>query len=267
MAKAKQEAQVNKSSFLKSLNKKKTAAKAAAKSERPQGILDDNAIMQRLGLDAPGDSVTLDACVSAIKLGFAKKDQNRPYLSFMYSITSNSPHTNVGKGLIVSNYHELTEASNDKGEVWRTEEEAFEQLFFEFQGIGETTTDWQDPLSEAVDTAEKLTKDKTALSITLSVYEKKRDKSLGLNVRPNPINVDNSDLDEDEDNDEGNEEEDSYADWVGYEVVWKDDEGEVTFEVASYDEQGETFTGKDSEDDEYTAPCDECTIVEEEDED
>ena len=113
MAKAKEDTQVNESAFLKSLNKAKAAAKAASKAERPNGPLDDAAIMARLGLDSEGDRITVNGRVSKVQMGFAKKDTARPYFRFAYSLTENSPNSDKGKGLIVSTYHELTEAEKD----------------------------------------------------------------------------------------------------------------------------------------------------------
>lgn len=250
---AKEEKQVNEAQFLKSLNKKAAAAKAAAKAERPSGIMTDAMIMKKLGLEDEGDSITLAARVSKIQFGYAKKDTDRPYFRFAYALSENSPNTDEGKGMIVSNYHELTEAEKD-GEVWRSEEQAFEQLFFEFQAIGESTKDWKDPVQEALKAAKRHTAEKTEIQVMLSVYAK-RDGSVGLNIRPDTVApADNSDL---EDEEEGDDEGD-LNDFVGGWVTWTDDEGSVDFKVTAYNEEEETFTGVDEDDDEYEAPVAEC---------
>jgi hypothetical protein len=254
MAKAEKDTQVNEAAFLKSLNKKKAAAKAAAKADRPTGMLDNAAIMARLGLEEENDRITVSARVSKIQMGFAKKDTNRPYFRFAYSLTENSPNSNKGKGLIVSNYHELTEATKD-GEVWRTEEQAYEKMYFEFQSLGEVTKDWDDPLAMAVEAAKKHTKNKTEIQISLSVYS--GEKGLGLNI--SVVNVlDNSDI---EDSDEESEDEDEvpFSEWVGGWVTWTDSTGSADFKVESYDEDNDTFSGTNEDDEEYTdAPTGEC---------
>ena len=267
MAKAKEDTQVNESAFLKSLNKSKAAAKAAAKAERPSGSLDNAAIMARLGLEEEGDRITLNGRVSKVQMGFAKKDTARPYFRFAYSLTENSPNSGKGKGLILSNYHELTEAEKD-GEVWRTVEEAYEKMYWEFQALGERTADWADPMAEAIAAAKRQTKDKSEIQIQLSVYS--GNKGLGVNI--SVVNVlNNDDLGEDTESEEEDEEEEgevSLADWVECLVKWEDATGAVEFRVESYDEDNDTFTGTDDEGTEWgPAPTSECTYIEEEDED
>lgn len=252
---AKEEKQVNEAQFLKSLNKKSAAAKAAAKAERPTGIMTDAVIMKKLGIEDEGDSITVAARVSKIQFGYAKKDTDRPYFRFAYALSENSPNTDAGKGMIVSTYHELTEAEKD-GDVWRTEEQAYEQLFFEFQAIGESTKDWKDPNTEALKAAKKHTADKTEIQLTLSVYAK-RDGGVGLNIRPDTVAPsDNSDLEDD--NEEESEDEADLNDFVGGWVTWTDDEGSVDFKVTAYNEEDDTFSGVDADDDEYEAPIAEC---------
>lgn len=259
MAKAKEDTQVNEATFLKSLNKKRAAAKAAAKSDRPTGMLDDAAIMARLGLEEENDRITVSARVSKIQMGFAKKDTNRPYFRFAYSLTENSPNSNKGKGLIVSNYHELTEAEKD-GEVWRTEEEAFEKMYFEFQGLGEVTKNWEDPIGDALECAKKHTKNKTEIQVSLSVYARKNG-DLGLNISVTNV-LDNSDIEDStdtEETDEGTDEAVPYDEWVGGWVTWTDSTGSADFCIESYDEENETFSGTNEDDEEYTdAPVAEC---------
>lgn len=268
MAKAKEDTQVNESAFLKSLNKAKAAAKAAAKAERPAGPLDDAAIMARLGLESENDRITVNGRVSKIQMGFAKKDTNRPYFRFAYSLTENSPNSGKGKGLIVSTYHELTEAEKD-GEIWRTLEDAYEKMYWEFQSLGEVTADWEDPMGEAVEAAKKHTKNKTEIQLQLSVYEGK--KGLGLNI--SVVNVlNNDDLGESDSDEESDDSEDEevegevdYSEWVGYLVKWEDATGAVTFRVESYDEDTNTFSGldEDGETQWEGAPVGECEYVEE----
>lgn len=258
MAKAK-EAQVNEATFLKSLNKKKQAAKIAAKSERPSGILDDTAILNRLGLTAENERISVPAKVSKIQPGFAKNDTNRPYFRFAYVLTDNSPNSGKGKGLIVSNYHELTEAEKD-GEVFRTEEQAFEKLFYELQGIGEDTKSLEkddEIMAKTLELAKKHTSAKTEVLLSISTY-KRGNGNLGINITPNPLVVDNSDLGESSDSSEKSDDFDP-NDWIGGWVTWTDDEGSVDFCIESYDEDSHTFSGKDEDDAEYSdAPVDQC---------
>lgn len=260
MAKDKQEdTQVNEAAFLKALNKSKAAAKAAAKADRPTGILDDQAILTRLGLTEPEQSVTINGRVSKVQMGFAKKDTARPYFRFAYVLTENSPLTNKGKGMILSNYHELTEAEKD-GEVWRTEEDAYEKMYFEFQALGETTKDWADPLVEAMKAAKEQTKNKVEIQIRASAYEKSKG-GLGLNV--SVVNVlNNDDLGDDTDAADDTDAEDEgdvpLSEWVGGWVKWEDADGAVEFLVDSYDEDADTFTGTDEDGEEWTGPTSEC---------
>lgn len=260
MAKDKEDTQVNEAAFLKSLNKSKAAAKAAAKAERPSGILDDTAILARLGIETTDDVVTVSARVSKVQMGFAKKDTARPYFRFAYVLTENSPLSGKGKGLIVSNYRELTEGESN-GEVFRTVEQAYEQMYFEFQALGETTKDWEDPMAEAIAAAKRQTKDKTEIQIRFSAYEKSKG-GLGLNI--SVVNVlNNKDLGDDDETDDTEEEETEgevpLEDWVGGWVKWEDSEGAVEFKVDSYDADSDTFSGTDSDGEEWSdAPTSEC---------
>ncbi len=254
----KEDTQVNEASFLKSMNKKAVAAKAAAKAERPTGMLGNAAIMARLGLEEENDRVTINARVSKVQMGFAKKDANRPYFRFAYSLSENSPNSGKGKGLIVSNYHELTEAEKD-GEVWRTIEDAYEKMFWEFQALGEVTAEWSDPLAGAIEAAKRHTKEKTEIQVQLSVYS--GTKGLGLNI--SVVNVmNNDDLgesdSEEESEDESEEGEVGLEDWVGGWVKWEDKDGAVEFLVDSYSEDDDTFTGTDEDGGEWTGPTSVC---------
>jgi hypothetical protein len=257
MAKAK-EAQVNESAFLKQLNKNKQAAKVAAKSERPSGILDDAAILDRLGMTAEEERISIPAKVSKIQPGFAKGDTNRPFFRFAYVLTDNSPISGKGKGMMLSNYHELTEGTKD-GEVFRTVEEAFEKLFYELQGIGENTKSLEkddEIMSKTLDLAKKHTANKTEVMLSISTY-KRGNGNLGINITPNPLSVDNSDLDDKSDDSE--ESDFDATEWIGGWVTWTDDDGSVDFCIESYDEDSHTFTGKDENGDEYSeAPVDQC---------
>lgn len=269
---ATEEKQVNPAAFLKALNKKKAAAKAAAKAERPTGIMDNAAIMARLGLENEGDRVTLAARVSKIQMGFAKQDANRPYFQFFYSLSENSPLSDKGRGMVVNNYREVAAATNADGEEWRTEEQALEQLFFEFQALGEDTSEWTDPLPDAIECAKKHTADKTEILVGFNVYKSKTSGALGLNISVVGAESDNSDLEDDADleddesddtddtdDDSDDSEEASYEDWVGGWVTYSDDDGSVDFLVESYDAEEETFNGTDEDGGEWeNAPCDSC---------
>jgi hypothetical protein len=257
---AKQEAQVSEAAFLKSLNKNKQAAKVAAKAERPSGILDDAAILARLGLTAEGDRISVPARISKIQFGFAKKDANRPFFRFAYSLTDNSPMNGKGKGTIVSNYHEVTEGVKADGEVYRTIDKAYENLFFELQGCGVNTAPLGEDLSKVLEVAKKLTADKTPVQLSISVYS--GSKGLGMNVTPNALVVDNSDLDEEDDSDDpddGDSDEFDGNEWINGWVTWTDDDGSVVMKVSSYNEDSNTFNGEDEDGNEYEdAPVDQC---------
>lgn len=260
-----EEVKVSEAAFLKSLNKNKQAAKAASKKERPSGSVDNATIMARLGLTAEGDRVSIPGRVSKIQMGFAKKDSNRPYFRFAYVLTDNSPHSGQGKGTIVSNYHELTEATNNEtGEVWRTVEEAYEKMYFEFQGIGVNTSELGDDMPKLLAIAKEHTAAKTPVQMSFSVYASEK-RGLGLNISAYPVNVDNSDLKEDDTSSDESEESDVFNadDWIGGWVTWTDDEGSVEMKVTSYDEDTETFSGEDEEGSTYEgAPIAECEWME-----
>ena len=238
--------QVSEAAFLKAFDKKKAAAKAAAKVERA-AFLDDSAIMEKLGLKA-NDRQTFHGAVSKITFSFAKNDSNRPMFRFAYVLVSDDKAAN---GLIVSNNH-IVEESKDKesGEVWRTEEEALENLFGEFQGLGEDTTSWDDPLKASVAAAKKHTADKTPISITLHHYvSRKGTHGLGVKVNGPLGDDDNSDL-EDSDDTSSEESSDEFNpdDYLGGFVEFdNDDYGHIRIQVTSYDAENHTFSGTDSE--------------------
>ena len=278
---ADEKVQVNDNDFLKSLNKHKKAAEAAKKAERPSGILDDKAIAKRLGIE-PGDEITLSATVTKITNGYAKQDKTRPYFSFAYALSEDSPNSGKGKGVIVSNYYEISEGKNRDGEVYRTIDQALERVFFEFQSLGEDTPSWSDPMKKMLECAKKHTKDKTPVQVSISMWENTEDPDSdayrsGLNYRV--VNVENNDDLEDEEeyeevDDSGDDDtpDDSTTsddefnpdDWIGEKVTWSDDEGEVTFTVKSYDANSHTFSGVDEDDEEgEEVPADDVEWVEE----
>ena len=254
-----EEKQVNEAQFLKNMNKHKVAAKAAAKAERPTGILDDAAILDRLGLAAEGDRITVNARCTKVQIGYAKGDMDRMFFRFAYNLSDHSPLSGKGKGLLVSNYYELSEGVSSKtNEVYRTIEEAYERLFFEFQGLGENTKEWDDPNAEAVKAAKKHTQAKTEVSLSISTYARSNG-DLGMNIRlvgaESEQATDNSDLEESEG--------ESLAEWVDCWVTWTDDDGSVDFLVESFDDEERTLSGKDEDGEEYEgAPIDQCEYAE-----
>jgi hypothetical protein len=258
-----QAAKVTKNEFLKSLDKYQQAAKAATKAERSQGILDDVAILTRLGIDAVDESVTLPARVSKVAPGFAKKDKAKPYYRFAFNLSENSPHTEKGKGLIISQIYMLYP---DGGDGWeRTEEDAWNRCMFAFRDLGEDTSEWEDkPKEQMWDAAERHTKEKTQIQLKLSCYEKEN-KDLGLRI--NVVNVlDNDDLqtDDTEDTDTGDsndEDQEDYSTWNGETVDWTDSEGTLRGVVQSYNETDHTWEIKDEEGNLYDAPVDQCEHV------
>ena len=268
-----EEKQVNEVAFLKNLNAHRQAAKAASKEKRPDGVLTDMAILDRLGLKEDGQMVTIPGTVTKIAIGNAKQDVKRPYFRFAYSLTDASPFSGLGRGTVVSNYHELTEGKNREGEVYRTIEEAWAQLFYEFQGIGEDTESWDDPAAEAVKAAKYHTKEKTQVSLTLSRYGKK-DGSSGLNIRPDSISsgedLENATVEDDgtEHDPEVVEDSEDYtpdANWIGYWVTWEDESGPdnaATVMLDSFDEDAQTFAGTGDDGTEYTdIPTNQITYI------
>jgi hypothetical protein len=249
-----EEKQVSKAAFLKSLNSKKAAAKAAAKTER-KGFLSDAEIAAKLGL-GDGDRMTTPGKVSKIVFYFAKNDSARPAFRFVYVAVSDDKNINgttFSKNIIIE---EVNTPNFSK-----TEEEAMEELFQEFQGLGDVTAKWTDPLADAVEAAEQHTKDKTDISLSINCFKRKSKpgQPLGIGVYPNPARAtDNSDLEDDEE-----EYEDADETLVGKWVTWTDDAGSLDFFAEAYDEDSDTYSGKDEEDNEYTeVPASECELAE-----
>lgn len=249
-----EEKKITKAAFLKALDKKAAVAKVATKKER-QTYLDDTALLQKLGL-GPGESATFTASVSNISFLFAKDDPNRPMFIFNYVIESDESNEN---GVIVGNNFILEEGKNKEGEIFRTEQESQEQLFGEFQGLGEDTSEWatsKNPLHDAVTAAEEHTKNKTPISITIKHWSKP--PKSGMNVRVNgPLaDDDNSDLETDEEEYEDAEGESDFdaSEWIDGWVEFDHEEyGSVRMKVEAYDEDADVFTGTDENGEEWTA--------------
>lgn len=238
MAKEQDDKSVTPAAFLAALNKKKAALVKGAKTERRVGYLDDKSILMKLGVE-PGVRKVFPASVSKIVFSFAKDDAARPAFRFSYVINSTDPKAN---GTVVSNYYILEEGVKQDGTVWQTEEQASEKIAGEFQGLGEDTAGWT--TEDFVTAAQKHTKDKTPISVTISSYVSKKDNEPKINVLPNPIDddaapADNSDLDGDDAFD-GNE-------WVGLYIEFEHEsvDGRVRMLVESYDAENDTFIGVD----------------------
>lgn len=253
------EKKVSEAAFLKSMNKDLAVAKAAAKKERPKGSLDGEQIAKVLGLEL-GQRYILSAQVATVGFGFAKDDANRKYFRFAYSLTENGP-SGSGVGQIVSNYHELTEGKKSTGEVFRTVEKAYENLYYELQGLGESTDEYTDPLSDCVKAAKHHTAAKTPVNLAIS-YTKGKDGKNYVNFYPQGP-IDNSDLDTGDSTDPGTEgEEGSFNpdEWVDTWITWTDEDGPVDFQVTHHDESG--FYGKDSDGTEWgPAPFDQIEAM------
>lgn len=244
-AKSSGEKQVSEAAFLKSMNKDLAVAKAAAKKERPKGALDGEQIAKVLGLEL-GQRYILSAQVATVSFGFAKDDANRKYFRFAYSLTENGP-SGSGIGQILSNYHELTEGKKSTGEVWRTVEKAYENLYYELQGLGEDTLEYKEPLADCVKAAKKHTAAKTPINLAISYTKSAKDGKNYVNFYPQGP-MDNSDLvtDSTSTTTEGEDQDDfDPAAWVDVWVTWTDDEGPVDFKVTKSDDEG--FYGVDSE--------------------
>lgn len=240
MAKEPEDKSVTPAAFLAALNKKKAALVKGAKEERRVGYLDDKSILMKLGVEE-GVRKVFPASVSKIVFSFAKNDTARPAFRFSYIIDSTDPKA---KGTVVSNYYIVEEGVKSDGTVWQTEDEAAAKVAAEFQGLGEDTLSWGNDLEQYVTAAQKHTKDKTPISVTVSCYRSKKDNELKINVLPNPISddsapTDNSDLDDTDDFD-GNE-------WVGLYIEFQHEsvEGTVRMLVEAYDEESDTFIGVD----------------------
>lgn len=248
------EKQVSEAAFLKAMDKNKTAAQASAKKERPQGALENEPLAQFLGLE-PGSRHIFSARVATIGLGFAKDDTNRPYIRFAYSLTSNGP-SGKGVGQIISSYHELTEGKKTSGEVFRTVEQAYDNVYFEMQGLGEDTSTYTNVNADLIKAAKKHTADKTEVSLALRCTKSDKDGKIYVNhsvLGP----TDNSDLDTG-DSGEGTDEFDPAA-WIGSWVTWTDDDGSVDFKVTKHDDEG--FYGEDGESEYGPAPFDQVVYL------
>lgn len=235
---------VSEAAFLKAFDAKKAAAKAATKEKRPSGLLDDVGIMKKLGLDV-GDRQTFNANVSKIVMSFAKNDPSRPMFRFVYIIVSDDKRAN---GTIISRNFIIEEGVRKDGTVWKSEEEALNELFFEFQGIGDDTEKWaNDPIKKCVEAAKHHTKENTPVTLTIAHSTAKDDSSKHyMNVRVNPaLADDNSDLDQ-SDEEESSDDEFNAEDWLGGWVEFDNNEyGHIRMKVEEYDADSHTFTGTD----------------------
>jgi hypothetical protein len=238
MAKEQEDKSVSPAAFLASLNKKKAALVKGAKTERRVGYLDDKSILMKLGVE-PGVRKTFPASVSKIVFSFAKDDTARPAFRFSYIINSTDPKAN---GTVVSNYYILEEGVKADGTVWQTEEEAAAKIAGEFQGLGDDSADWG--TEDFVTAAQKHTKDKTPIQVTISAYISKKDNEPKINVLPNPIDddaapADNSDLDGDDFNP---------TEWIGAYIEFQHEsvDGTVRMLVESFDEETQCFIGVDA---------------------
>lgn len=268
---------VSEAAFLKSLDKKKAALSAAAKTKRPDGYQDDKAILDRLGL-AIDESGTFNAQVSKITFSFAKGDQNRPMVRFAFVIMSDDRKKN---GTVVSWNHILEEGTTKEGNVFRTEEEASENLMFDLQGLGEDTESWKESETnkKIMEACKRHTKEKTEVSMYIkhwaSYTAAGKLKNEGGNFRINgPIGdveeageEDEVPEDEDEETEEEGEEEEADEEegtfdaneWIGGWVKFKDKKfGDIRMKIDSWDEETECFSGTDTNGDvwdgEYAVP-------------
>lgn len=267
---------VSEAAFLKALDKKKTALAAAAKTKRPEGYQDDTAILQRLGL-AIDESGTFNAQVSKVTFSFAKGDQNRPMVRFAFVIMSEDRKKN---GTVVSWNHILEEGVSKKtNEVFRTYEEACENLMGDLQGLGEDTESWKESEvnKKIMEACKRHTKEKTEVSLYIkhwaSYTESGKLKNEGANFRINgPIGdveeageedeeapEDEEEVEEEDEEteeegeeeaaDEEEEEEGEFDpdEWIGGWVKFHDKKyGDIRMKVDSWDEDTQCFSGTDS---------------------
>lgn len=261
---------ISKAQFLKALDKKAAVARTAATAERKTGFATDHDTLAKLEIP-PGESKTFPAKVSRILFSFAKDDANRPAFRFNYGIVSDNPKYN---GTIVGNYMILEEGKDKKGEIFRTEEQAQEQVFGEFQGLGEDTAAWTknprvNPLALAVEAAEQHTKEKTDISVNVRHWVSRDGKSSGMNVFVKGLLAnDNSDLEatEPEETDEATEADP--LDWIDCVVSFistVDNESVVRAKVTAYNADNDNFDLIDENneiwDGDYAIPADSMTYL------
>ena len=221
MAKPQETKQVSEAAFLKALAAKKGQLVKSAKKKRPDGMMSDLEILEKLGI-GPKESKTYTGKVNTIKSYFAKGDAGRPAYRFVYTLISDEKAangTNVSKNII------LEESE------YRTLERNIDDLLFELQGLGEDTEAFKDVMKEIQSAVARHTRDKTPVRISLSHWV--GEKSSGMNVRVYPL--DDSDLDAEEE-DEEVEDEESEDEEQEFEEV-EDEESEEEEEEAEDEEE------------------------------
>ena len=212
--------QVSEAAFLKALADKKGQLVKSAKKKRPDGMMSDTAILEKLGI-GPKESKTYTGKVNTVKFYFAKGDAGRPAFRFVYTLISDDKAangTNVSKNIIL----EETE--------YRDLERNIDDLLFEFQGLGEDTESYKDVMKEVIAAATRHTRDKTPVRISISHWV--GEKNSGMNVRVYPL--DDSDLDAEEEEEVEDEEAESEEEQEFEEV--EDEESEDDYEEESEDE-------------------------------
>jgi hypothetical protein len=212
--------QVSEAAFLKALAAKKGQLVKSAKKKRPDGMMSDTAILEKLGI-GPKESKTYTGKVNTVKFYFAKQDASRPAFRFVYTLISDDKAangTNVSKNIIL----EETEH--------RTLERNIDDLLFEFQGLGEDTESFKDVMKEVIAAATRHTRDKTPVRITIGHWV--GEKTSGMNVKVYPL--DDSDLDSEEEEDEEESEDEEEQEFEEVEDEESDDE-------ESDDEEDEEF--------------------------
>jgi hypothetical protein len=138
--------------FIKGLRSQNTTIKkAAGKAELRSGVMSDEEILNKLGLE-DGDSSVVDAKLNAVTFG---KDKNQnPYFSFQYTILEGK-----ARGSLVSEYYGLVE----RGKL--TVELAYELLLTNFLRFGFETDGWG--IEELVDGAQVLSQDKPTIRLSV----------------------------------------------------------------------------------------------------
>jgi hypothetical protein len=273
--------QVSEAAFLKALAAKKGDLIRSAKKKRPEGIMTDLEILEKLGI-GPRESKTFSGKVNSIKFYFAKQDPSRPAFRFLFTIISDDKAAN---GVNVSQNIILEESE------YRSLERNTDDLLFAFQGLGEDTESYKDVMKELIAAAVRHTRDKTPIRITISHWV--GEKSQGMNIRTNPM--DDSDLSSEEDEEEETTEEEEEQEFEAVEDsededsddeefipdVWMDgwidykfegdesvDAGTYTLKVVKYHKKTNTFDCVDEDGNEwntsegYGIPCDRPDLFE-----
>jgi len=264
------------SEFLKGLKKDAAALYKAAQTEAPTGYMEDDEILERLGIEDDETRVTVTAKLVRVSYGF---DRNKNQFIRSKFVVTEGEH----KGLpIPGDFFSLKK--DDKEKYQKT----LERVCGFLQRLGYDTMSWEkkDVPENVLDSADELTSQKPVVMLSVGAWER-NDESLGLNTNIISLVDSESDSSSPEDDDaeeseEGEEQEDvegeedyenveddeedewDYSEWVGYDVSADLGEGMEEVTVQDYDEESGNFTVTASDDENYEVVAAECEFPEEE---